>query len=87
MGGVSPETCWAIKKHWNNKFYYTVASCWFFLCDLYYDARIHEHQQCDGPTTCEAPYTIVKENTRTTTGGYLTINSLILANKYKPLKW
>jgi len=31
MGGVSPETCWAIKKHWNNKFYYTVASSWFFL--------------------------------------------------------
>jgi hypothetical protein len=31
MGGVSPETCWAIKKHWNNAFYYTVASCWFFL--------------------------------------------------------
>ena len=29
--GVSPETCSAIKKHWNNKFYYTVASCWFFL--------------------------------------------------------
>jgi len=44
MGGVSPETCWAIKKHWNNKFYYTVASCLFFLWDLYYDARIHEHQ-------------------------------------------
>jgi hypothetical protein len=43
MGGVSPETCWAIKKHWNNKFYYTVASSWFFLWDLYYDARIHEH--------------------------------------------
>jgi len=42
MGGVSPETCWAIKKHWNNKFYYTVASCWFVLWDLYYDARIHE---------------------------------------------
>jgi len=34
MGGVSPETCWAIKKHWNNKFYYTVGSCWFFLWDL-----------------------------------------------------
>jgi len=33
MGGVSPETCWAIKKHWNNKFYYTVASCWLFLWD------------------------------------------------------
>jgi hypothetical protein len=31
MGGVSPETCWAIKKHWNNKFYYTIASCCFFL--------------------------------------------------------
>jgi len=31
MGGVLPETCRAIKKHWNNKFYYTVASCWFFL--------------------------------------------------------
>jgi hypothetical protein len=28
---VSPETCWAIKKHWNNKFYYSVASSWFFL--------------------------------------------------------
>ena len=44
MGGVSPETCWAIKKHWNNKFYYTVASWWFFLWILYYDAQIHEHQ-------------------------------------------
>jgi len=31
MSGVLPETCRAIKKHWNNKFYYTVASCWFFL--------------------------------------------------------
>jgi len=27
MSGLSLETCWAIKKHWNNKFYYTVASC------------------------------------------------------------
>jgi len=44
MGSVSPEACWTIKKHWNNKFYYTVASCWFFLWDLYYDARIYEHQ-------------------------------------------
>jgi hypothetical protein len=43
MSGVSPETYWAIKKHWNNKFYYTVASCWFFLWDLYYNARIHEY--------------------------------------------
>ena len=44
MSGVSHETCWAIKKHKNNKFYYTAASCWFFLWDLCYDARIHEHQ-------------------------------------------
>jgi hypothetical protein len=43
MGGVSPETCWAIKKHWNNKFYYTVASCWFFLWD-YLRCTDHEHQ-------------------------------------------
>jgi hypothetical protein len=34
MGGVSPETCWAIKKHWNNKFYYIVPFCWFFLWDI-----------------------------------------------------
>jgi hypothetical protein len=31
MGGMSPETRWEIKKHWNNKFYYKVASCWFFI--------------------------------------------------------
>jgi predicted DCC family thiol-disulfide oxidoreductase YuxK len=31
MGGLSFETCLANKKHWNNKFYYMVASCWFFL--------------------------------------------------------
>jgi len=31
MSGVLLETCWAIKKHWNNKFYYTVASCSLFL--------------------------------------------------------
>jgi len=44
MSGVSLETCRAIKKHWNNKLYYTETSCWLFLWDLYYDARIHEHQ-------------------------------------------
>ena len=42
MSGVSLETFWAIKKHWNNKFYYTAAFCWLFLYDLYYDARIHD---------------------------------------------
>jgi hypothetical protein len=36
MSGVSLETCWAIKKHWNNKFYYTLASCWLLLYDLYF---------------------------------------------------
>ena len=35
MSGVSLETCWEIKKHWNNKFYYTVASCWLFLYDFF----------------------------------------------------
>jgi len=30
-----------VKKHWNNKFYYTVASCPLFLYDLYSVARIH----------------------------------------------
>jgi hypothetical protein len=44
MSGVSLEKCWAINKQWNNKFYYTVASYWLFLYDLYYDARIHEQQ-------------------------------------------
>jgi hypothetical protein len=44
MSGVSLETRWAIKKNWNSKFYYTVASCWLFLYDLYYDAQIHVHQ-------------------------------------------
>ena len=35
MSGVSLETCWTIKKHWNDKFYYTVSSCWIFLYDWY----------------------------------------------------
>jgi hypothetical protein len=43
INGVSLETCWAFTKQWNIKFYYTVASCWLFLYDFYYDARIHEH--------------------------------------------
>jgi len=30
MSGVPLETCWAFKKPWNNKFYYKVASCWYF---------------------------------------------------------
>ena len=43
MSSVSLETYSAMKKHWNNKFYYMVASCWLFPYGLYYDARIHEH--------------------------------------------
>jgi hypothetical protein len=30
---------------WNNKFWYTVASCWLFLYELYNDTQIHEHQE------------------------------------------
>jgi hypothetical protein len=44
MGGVSPETCWASYKYGIINFWYTVASCWIYLFELYYDARIHEHQ-------------------------------------------
>jgi hypothetical protein len=44
MSGVSLKTCWAIKKHWNNKFYYTVASCLLLLYNLCYDILFHEHQ-------------------------------------------
>ena len=25
MSGVWLETCWAVKEHWNNKFYYTAS--------------------------------------------------------------
>jgi len=45
MGGMSPETCWALYKYGIIKFWYTVASCWIFLCELYYDARIHGRQE------------------------------------------
>ena len=43
MSSVSPETCWALYKYGIIKFWYIVASCWIFLYELYYDARIHEH--------------------------------------------
>jgi hypothetical protein len=41
---VSPETCRASYKYGIIKFWYTVASCWISLYELYYDARIHERQ-------------------------------------------
>jgi hypothetical protein len=44
MGGVWPETCWASYKYGIIKCWYIVASCWIFLYESYYDARIHEHQ-------------------------------------------
>ena len=44
MGGVSLETCWASYKYGIIKVWYIVASCWIFLYESYYDARIHEHQ-------------------------------------------
>jgi len=31
MNGMPLETCWALNKFWNNKFYYKVASCLLFL--------------------------------------------------------
>jgi len=44
MGGVSPETRWASYRYGIIKFWYIVASCWIFLYELYYDARLHKHQ-------------------------------------------
>jgi len=42
MGGVSPETCWALYKYEIN--FDTLLHLVGFLYELYYDARIHEHQ-------------------------------------------
>jgi len=44
MGGLPSETCWASYKYGIIKFWYIVASCWIFLYELCYDARIHERQ-------------------------------------------
>ena len=43
MSSVLLETCSALNKLWNNKFYYKDASCWYFYCVIY-DACIHEYQ-------------------------------------------
>ena len=37
-------TSWASYKYGIIKFWYIVASCWILLYELYYDARIQEHQ-------------------------------------------
>ena len=53
MGDVLSETCWAIKKHCNNKFYYTVASCWYFYeipipkCTLIYFKWLITYVACN----------------------------------------
>jgi hypothetical protein len=44
MGGVSPETCWTIKKHWSNKIYYKIASCWFFSMRMQF--YLHSQETC-----------------------------------------
>jgi hypothetical protein len=44
MGGVLPQTCWALYKYGIIKFWYIVASCWIFHYEFDYDARIHERQ-------------------------------------------
>ena len=43
------QTCWASYKYGIIKFWYIVASCWIFLYELYYDARIHKHQVDNPP--------------------------------------
>ena len=46
MGGVSPETCWALYKYGIIKIlmHCCILLDFFFLYELYYDARIREHQ-------------------------------------------
>jgi len=58
MGGVSPETCWASYKYVIIKLWYVVASCWIFLYELYYDARIHEHLRQSMTWTGTKPKTV-----------------------------
>ena len=44
MGGVSPGTCWASYKYGIIKILIHCCILLDFICELYYDARIHEHQ-------------------------------------------
>jgi hypothetical protein len=44
MGGVSPETCWASYKYVIIKILTYYCILLDFSYELYYDARIHEHQ-------------------------------------------
>jgi hypothetical protein len=94
MGGVSPETCWAIKKHWNNKFYYTVASCWFFLWDLQLGKWQKKQlcysydivQLCNSYDIVQVPWTpmnVLKRKGNQTA----TIEINYLYSKYLPMRW
>ena len=50
MSGMPLETCWAFNERWNNKFYYKVASCWFFLL---IHTTMHESMNIKSP--CPLP--------------------------------
>ena len=58
MAGVSPETCWALYKYGIIKFWYIVASCWIFLYEFYYNARIHEYQVLQH-ALCASPFVLL----------------------------
>jgi copper(I)-binding protein len=53
MSGVPPKTCSAFNKLWNNKFYYKLHLVGIST-EIYYDARIHEHQS-NISNMCEVP--------------------------------
>jgi len=65
---VAPNTLSFIQT-WNNEFWYTVASCWLFLYELYHDARTRKHQ-------------VQKSNTFTR-GLFETTNSIKFNNNFK----
>ena len=61
MGSVSPETCWASCKYGIIKFWYIVTSCWIFLYEFYYDARIHEHHRYSECSKREGVQNLVRQ--------------------------
>jgi hypothetical protein len=44
MGGMSPETC-SVSHKYEMKILIYCCSLLDFLCELYYEARIHEHKK------------------------------------------
>ena len=65
MGGVSPETCWALYKYGIIKILIHCCILLDFLYELYYDARIHEHQVHSVGVwcalLCARPYNLLKQ--------------------------